>query len=73
MSLHNIAYLFRKKSETQFSIERVFDRIIPSIKKFDCHRVYLPLTSTGLGSIAKNLRFVSSVKYDIAHITGDVH
>ncbi len=73
MSLHSISYLFRRKSETQFSIERVFDRIIPSIKGFNSQKVYLPLTSTGIGSILKNLKFIAFLKYDIAHITGDVH
>ncbi len=73
MPLPKLIFLFRKKSPAQFSIERVFDRILPGISKFNVLKVYMPFTSAGITSILQNLKFIAFLKYDIVHITGDVH
>ncbi len=70
-----ITYLVRSPG-TGHSIEGLFDGIGREISRQDgvtTNLVQLPHISGGLWSVWKNLRFVSQLKSDVFHITGDIH
>ena len=70
-----ITYLVRSPG-TGHSIEGLFDGIVREISRREgvtTNVVHLPYISRGLWSVWKNLRFVSKLKADVFHVTGDVH
>jgi glycosyltransferase involved in cell wall biosynthesis len=71
-----ITYVFRKKSATVFSIEKLFDQLFLHLRESgeDIGRIELPRISTGLLSVLRNVWFVARQRNKgILHITGDVH
>jgi glycosyltransferase involved in cell wall biosynthesis len=71
-----ITYIFRRRSETTFSIEKLFDVLYLRFEKSgeNVRRLELPHISTGLLSVLRNLWFVARQrKKGVIHITGDVH
>ena len=70
-----ITYLVRSPG-TGHSIEGIFAGIDREISRQDgvtTNVINLPYTSRGLWSVWKNMRFVSQLKADVFHVTGDVH
>lgn len=71
-----LTYLFRKRSTTGFSIEKLFDALYRHARSKHSHiaRLEMPYGTTGLWSVLKNAWYVRrKVKGGILHITGDVH
>jgi glycosyltransferase involved in cell wall biosynthesis len=71
-----ISYIFRKRSATVFSIEKLFDVLYACFEKSgeSVHRLELPHISTGIVSVLRNAWFVASQRnMGTLHITGDVH
>jgi glycosyltransferase involved in cell wall biosynthesis len=71
-----ITFVFRKRSPTLFSIEKLFDALYLHLEKSDAHlkRLELPHISTGIVSVLRNAWFVARRRRTkIVHITGDVH
>jgi glycosyltransferase involved in cell wall biosynthesis len=69
-----LCLLFRRPTPYFFSIERVFEQLTRRLdKNFQAEKVTLPLYSSSLTSIFRNLLFVRKLKADIYHISGDVH
>lgn len=71
-----ITYIFRKRTPTAFSIEKLFDRLYEYFEDagVSVQRLELPHVSTGLVSVMRNAWFVAKRRIpDILHVTGDVH
>jgi glycosyltransferase involved in cell wall biosynthesis len=71
-----ITFIFRKRSATVFSIEKLFDALYDRIEKSGTSvcRLELPHISTGFVSVLRNAWFVARHKKPgLLHITGDVH
>jgi glycosyltransferase involved in cell wall biosynthesis len=70
-----VQLIFRKNNPLFFSIEKVFDALMESIKKRISIRVeYMPFYSSSISNMLGNIRFVKKKsKADIYHVTGDVH
>lgn len=71
-----IVYVFRKRSATVFSIEKLFDTLYARFEKANVKvsRLELPHISTGIGRVLRNAWFVARRrKSGFLHITGDVH
>lgn len=70
----NICLIFRHPRPSFFSIEKVFNQLIPSLKE-NCtlKEVYLPHRQIKPGNIWQNIKFVKQQKADVFHVTGDVH
>jgi glycosyltransferase involved in cell wall biosynthesis len=71
-----ISYIFRKRSGTFFSIEKIFDALRARVEESGkpVGRLELPHVSTGLVSVLRNAWFVARTRSKgILHITGDVH
>jgi len=70
-----ITLVFRKRSATLFSIEKLFDALYSHLEKSGAHlgRLELPHTSTGIVSVLRNAWFVARRRSKVVHITGDVH
>src|ERR1700737_4826312 len=71
-----ITYIFRKRSATVFSIEKLFDALYGHLEKSgtSVRRLELPHISTGIVSVLKNAWFVArQPRTGTLHITGDVH
>jgi glycosyltransferase involved in cell wall biosynthesis len=71
-----ITFIFRKRSATVFSIEKLFDALFSHFERsgVDVRRLELPYISTGVVSVLKNAWFVARQRRKgTLHITGDVH
>ncbi len=71
-----ITYVFRKRSSTGFSIEKLFDDIIAqcAARGLPVARLELPHRTTGLRSIFKNIWHTNrTAQPGILHVTGDIH
>jgi glycosyltransferase involved in cell wall biosynthesis len=71
-----ITYIFRKRSATVFSIEKLFDSLYSHFESSgaDMRRLELPHISTGVVSVLRNAWFVARQRgKGTLHITGDVH
>ncbi len=71
-----ITYIFRKKSRTGFSIEKLFDDISTqcAARGLPIARLELPHRTTGLRSIFKNIWHTNrKAQPGILHVTGDIH
>lgn len=70
-----VNYIFRNPDNGGFSIEELFSNISSSIRSYrKVSTIELPYKGAALGSILKNLRYISGYKRNqIFHITGDVH
>jgi glycosyltransferase involved in cell wall biosynthesis len=71
-----ITYIFRKRSATVFSIEKLFDVLYTRFQGSgqSMRRLELPYVSTGLASVWRNMWFVGRQRHaGVLHITGDVH
>ena len=71
-----VTYLFRSPERGEFSIENVFENIIPEIEHegYFVERAYMPCGRyNSVGALIKNALFVRCLKTDIIHITGEVY
>ncbi len=69
-----IQLIFRKRNQQSFSIEKVFEAVIPWIEKAYVVQMQEAQTrSAGLLPVLKNLYRLRTVKGDVYHITGDIH
>jgi glycosyltransferase involved in cell wall biosynthesis len=71
-----ISYIFRKRSATVFSIEKLFDMLYAGFEKSgeSMRRLELPYVSDGLVSVLRNAWFIARRRdKGTLHITGDVH
>ena len=68
-----VVVLMRKPSPTLFSMERVFETVVPRLPvDVEYEVVNLP-AGHGLGGRLRNLLFTSRLRADVVHVTGDVH
>jgi len=71
-----ITYIFRKRSSTVFSIEKLFDALFAHFERSGVrvHRLELPHISKGIFSVLRNVWYTARQrKAKLVHITGDVH
>jgi glycosyltransferase involved in cell wall biosynthesis len=71
-----ITYIFRKRSATTFSIEKLFEALYAYFAQsgMSVRRVELPHVSTGIISVLRNTWFIARQRgVGLLHITGDVH
>lgn len=69
-----VAMIFRKPQTYYFSIEKVFALVEPFLKnKISLQKAFVPRHKISLSTFIKNLRFVSKLKADVYHVTGDIH
>jgi glycosyltransferase involved in cell wall biosynthesis len=71
-----VTYIFRKRSPTIFSIEKLFSALYGYFENtgVGVRRLELPYISTGIVSVLRNILFVARRrKTRVLHITGDVH
>jgi glycosyltransferase involved in cell wall biosynthesis len=71
----NVCFIFRKKQDRFFSIEKVFMPLLPLLAKdFVVEKKLLPFHTNGMLSVFRNMFFLrNDSKTDVYHITGDVH
>lgn len=71
----HIHLFFRKPTSGFFSIENVFQTVLPSLKKatIKVDVLYMPKSGAGLATIFHNLIFTCKRKAKLNHITGDIH
>ena len=70
-----VTYLFRSPG-TGHSIEGVFGSLLHEMERqpdIPTMAISLPFISQGLRSVWRNLRYVTTLKADVFHITGDIH
>jgi glycosyltransferase involved in cell wall biosynthesis len=69
-----LCQIFRKPNPLFFSLESVFASVSAQLGRgYEQRRITLPLYSSSLTAIYRNLRFTRRLKGDIYHVTGDVH
>jgi glycosyltransferase involved in cell wall biosynthesis len=71
-----ISYVFRRRTATAFSIEKLFDLLCLRVNDAGeaVRRLELPHVSTGVVSVVRNAWFVACQRdKGVLHITGDVH
>ncbi len=71
-----ITYVFRRRSATVFSIEKLFDALAIHVAQSgeSVRRLELPFISSGILKVLTNAWFVARSRHKgILHITGDVH
>lgn len=69
-----LCMIFRKKNPAFFSIEKVFETVLPFLQgKADTTTYHLPHHTSGLGAVWKNMQAARNLKADIYHVTGDAH
>jgi glycosyltransferase involved in cell wall biosynthesis len=73
MPYKKVAWIFRKKSPLFFSIEKVFNTLLPFVTRFDIFTAEAKSRNVSPSAIRANLKFFKKLKADIYHITGDVH
>ena len=68
-----VLLLMRKESSVYYSIERLFESLIPSLSKhFEVRVVRVPCHSSGLLRCVRNLIFTARLRADVIHVTGDI-
>ncbi|NII24078.1 glycosyltransferase family 4 protein [Pseudoflavitalea sp. X16] len=74
LKAYRACLIHRPKREGFFSIEKVFNQVITSLKqKIRVEEMYLPYARLIPSAVWKNIRAVRKVSADIFHITGDIH
>ena len=69
-----VLLLMRKESSVYYSIERLFESLIPSLSKhFEVRVVRVPCNSSGLLRCVRNLIFTARLRADVIHVTGDIY
>jgi glycosyltransferase involved in cell wall biosynthesis len=64
----------RKESSAYYSIERLFENLVPLLSKsFEVRVVRVPCHSRGLVRCVRNLVFTARLRADVIHVTGDVY
>ncbi|ULQ52403.1 glycosyltransferase family 4 protein [Flavihumibacter fluvii] len=69
-----ISLIYRKANTSSFSLEKVFNNLVPYIRQRMPVNVYQAYTrAAGLKGVLTNLRHFSGIKSDVYHVTGDIH
>lgn len=69
-----IVLLMRKESPRFYSIERLFESLLPSLsEQFTVKIMHLPCHSKGFSRRIWNLAFTACLRADVIHVTGDIH
>jgi glycosyltransferase involved in cell wall biosynthesis len=69
-----ILLLMRTEAPAYYSIERLFEALVPSLStSFEVRVVRVPCQSRGILRCARNLIFTARQRADIIHVTGDIH
>jgi glycosyltransferase involved in cell wall biosynthesis len=68
-----VVWIFRKKTPLFFSIEKVFNTLLPFITRFNVVTAEATSRNVSPSGIWENLIFFRKLRADIYHITGDVH
>jgi glycosyltransferase involved in cell wall biosynthesis len=70
----SIILLMRKESPCFYSIERLFESLLPSLSgQFAVRIMHLPCHSRGFWRRIWNLAFTACLRADVIHVTGDVY
>jgi len=71
--LPTVILLMRKKRTNYYSIERLFDNLIPPLsRQFDVRVVHVPCFGNTPSTFIRNLIFTSRLRADVIHVTGDI-
>ncbi|WP_281613887.1 glycosyltransferase family 1 protein [Flammeovirga sp. SubArs3] len=65
--------IFRKKSNSAFSIEELFQKLTISINYSEINTVELPYNGASIKAIILNFLFCLKFKNTLNHVTGDIH
>jgi glycosyltransferase involved in cell wall biosynthesis len=68
-----VVWIFRKKTPLFFSIEKVFNTLLPYVTRFNIATAEAVSRSVNPSAIWSNLNFFKTLRADIYHITGDIH
>ena len=69
-----VLLLMRKQSSDYYSIERLFESLLPPLSKhFEIRVVRVPCHSRGPFRCARNLIFTARLRADVFHVTGDIY
>lgn len=69
-----ILLLMRKESSRYYSIERLFENLVPFLsKRYEIRIVRVPCHSSGILRCARNLIFTARLRADVIHVTGDIY
>lgn len=69
-----ICLIFRKKDPVFFSIEKVFNTVIPFFKtRLEINEIAVPFYTNSILAVFKNIQFVKKQQADLYHVTGDTH
>jgi len=69
-----ILLLMRKEAPGYYSIERLFESLVPLLsKRFKVEIVRVPCRSSGFLRCLRNLIFTARLRADVIHVTGDIY
>jgi len=69
-----VVLLMRKQAPAYYSIERLFESLLPLLsKRFEVRVVRVPCHSRGPFRCARNLIFTARLRADVVHVTGDIY
>jgi glycosyltransferase involved in cell wall biosynthesis len=68
-----VVWIFRKKTPLFFSIEKVFNTLLPFVTRFDVIIAEAISRKVSPSAIRENLSFFKKLRADIYHVTGDIH
>lgn len=69
-----ILLLMRAEAPAYYSIERLFEALVPPLStNFEIRVVRVPCQSRGILRCMRNLVFTARQRADIIHVTGDIH
>ena len=69
----NVHIFYRKKSNDRYSIEKVYNTLLPYFKKNTTSVFEMPFKSQGLFKRLFNIIFATFNQSTVNHITGDIH
>ncbi len=73
MNTRKVIWIARKKAPLFFSIEKVFNTLLPFFSRYKIEIAEAVSRSVSPSAMWRNLKFFKSLRSDIYHITGDVH
>jgi glycosyltransferase involved in cell wall biosynthesis len=71
--LPTVILLMRKKRTNYYSVERLFENLVPPLsRQFDVRVVHVPCFGVSPVEFIRNLIFTARLRADVIHVTGDI-
>src|ERR1019366_5480149 len=71
--LPTVILLMRKKRTNYYSVERLFENLVPPLsRQFDVRVVHVPCFGNTPVAFIRNLIFTARLRADVMHVTGDI-